>query len=532
MNNMIEEDIFNKSIFIKKYNTIFLGTLIYAAFTVFALYKNLSGITFPFFTMATLTYFLIALYLLEVKLKKDTWFYIVSIELFGISCCLTADTRILFMNKLAIAFLMMTFLLHEMYDDKNWKFSDYLGNIFKQLFLSMENIPRVFEDGATYVKKNADINSTKKTKNIIKYVFIGILISVPILLVVVLMLSAADEIFAKSINAIFNFEWLIENMGDVIGICIFFVITFVFAYTQLTYLNEKRLGRKEKNTFYLEPIIGITVASVLCFVYMLFCFIQVRYLFMGSINGKISLPEGVTYSEYARSGFFQLLFVCIINVIIVLFGIYKFMKNNTLKILLTIITICTYVLTASSALRMILYIQYKYLTFLRIFVLLSLLIIAFILAGVLICIYKKDFPFFKYSMAVVTICYLVFSFTRPDYFIAKVNSDNMTEETQYEFFKDSPLYDDVDYLIYDIGIDGATALINDEAIESYKNYENNDADYVANTYDEYQRKHEKYKKDMFRCMYMENLERELDGVEMGVRNFNLSRYMALELLNQ
>lgn len=255
-------------------------------------------------------------------------------------------------------------------------------------------------------------------------------------------------------------------MGNVIGACIFFVFVLLTAYMQLTYLKEKRLGTnnwgmdKEKNNrACLEPTIGITVASILGFVYLMFSFIQIKYLFIGSVNGKILLPEGVTYSEYARSGFFQLLFVCILNIIIVMFGIYKFKESKVLKVLLTVITICTYVLTASSALRMILYIQYKYLTFLRIFVLLALLIIAFILAGVMICIYKKSFPFFKYSMVVVTVCYLLFSFTKPDYFIAKVNLDNMSQETQYDFFKNSPVYDDIDYLIDEIGVDGATAII-------------------------------------------------------------------------
>lgn len=132
----------------------------------------------------------------------------------------------------------------------------------------------------------------------------------PLLIVVVLMLATADKIFAKSIKAIFDFEWILENMGNVIGACIFFVFVLLAAYMQLTYLNEKRLGTnnwgfaaEKNNKACLEPVIGITVASILGFVYLMFSFIQIKYLFIGSVNGKILLPEGVTYSEYARSGF-------------------------------------------------------------------------------------------------------------------------------------------------------------------------------------------------------------------------------------
>lgn len=119
----------------------------------------------------------------------------------------------------------------------------------------------------------------------------------------------------------------------------------------------------------------------------------------------------------------------------------------------------------------------------------------------------------------------MFSFTKPDYFIAKVNLDNMSQETQYDFFKNSPVYDDIDYLIDEIGVDGATAIINDKAIEQFKNYE-------GYTFKGYDREYVDFKNEMFRCMYMENLQKELAGVKMGVRSWNLSRYNAIELLER
>jgi len=43
------------------------------------------------------------------------------------------------------------------------------------------------------------------------------------------------------------------------------------------------------------------------------------------------------------------------------------------------------------------------------------------MAGILCRIYKEDFRLFRYGMVTVTVCYLLFSFSRPDYFIAKYN---------------------------------------------------------------------------------------------------------------
>jgi len=76
------------------------------------------------------------------------------------------------------------------------------------------------------------------------------------------------------------------------------------------------------------------------------------YLFIGNMQ----LPEGYTYSGYAREGFFQLLAVCILNLLLVLICLYLFRENIVLKLILTLISGCTYIMILSSALRMIMYI--------------------------------------------------------------------------------------------------------------------------------------------------------------------------------
>jgi hypothetical protein len=67
---------------------------------------------------------------------------------------------------------------------------------------------------------------------------------------------------------------------------------------------------------------------------------------------------------------------------------------------------------------MLLYIGAYHLTFLRLFVLLALVILSLILAGVIIAVYRKSFPLFRYCVAVITVCYLAFAFSKPDYYIA------------------------------------------------------------------------------------------------------------------
>ena len=67
------------------------------------------------------------------------------------------------------------------------------------------------------------------------------------------------------------------------------------------------------------------------------------------------------------------------------------------------------------------YIGEYHLTFLRILVLWALAVIAILLVACIATIYKKNFPLFQYVMIVVTVCYIAFSFAKPDYIIAKYN---------------------------------------------------------------------------------------------------------------
>ena len=59
----------------------------------------------------------------------------------------------------------------------------------------------------------------------------------------------------------------------------------------------------------------LTALLVLCVVYLLFISMQAKYLF-GAFWG--ALPEGFSYSEYARQGFFELCRVAAINIVILL----------------------------------------------------------------------------------------------------------------------------------------------------------------------------------------------------------------------
>ena len=436
---------------IRHFGLFGLSSVIYALFYTFCLYKNASGITYPFFTGGTLFYFFSSLKKLGISAKKDSAFYAVSIELLGISTFCTDNKNIISMNKWGIFILFFILFIHNFYQDKLWDIFKYLQAILQTMLGSLQALTRPVTDFKLYRK--AEKIKEKDKMSSAAYIFIGILISLPLLIVVLSLLSSADIVFRSFIRDYIFIDWLSENF---IGLSFSFLFSFFASYCILAYLEKRSIKEEITNKRIGEPLIAVTFTAILSLIYLLFSGIQIIYLFAGNMQ----LPEQYTYAEYAREGFFQLLFVCLINLVLVLVCLSRFKESKALKAILTIISLCTYIMIASSAMRMLLYIQYYDLTFLRFFVLWSLIVIFFLMTGILIHIYKEAFPLFKYCITVVTILYIAFSFSRPDYFIARYNITQMLEKEGTESGR--PDYD-TEYLL-SLSADAAPAILNTKTL--------------------------------------------------------------------
>lgn len=457
------------------------ATLGYAIFYVFCLYKNGSGITFPLFTFGTIIYFVLCMKKLDVTVKKYSIFYMICIELLGLSTCLTDSWVIILFNKFAIFFLVIIFLLHNFFENKHWNFLDYIKAYFLATLVPIIFVGKPFADFIHY-RKIKSVSGEEKKKSKIIYVVLGVIFSIPLVVIVLALLISADAVFENVFASMFEEMNIFTITQDAFLMGILFVIVFFGAYMLISFMSTFKLNESKQEKTGFEPLIAITICSILSFIYVIFSGIQVVYLFIGS-GANFILPNDMTYAEYAREGFFQLLFVCLINLFFVLMGIHLFRESKVLKTLLCLITSCTYIMIASSAMRMLLYIQYKYLTFLRVFVLWALLVIALVMIGTMISIFKKNFNFFRYSTIVVISLYLILSFARVDYFIAKVNIDNMEYETQYEFFEGTELYDDYYYLIYNLSYDAAPVVLgydDNSDPDDYGSFNSEKEEYVRN----------------------------------------------------
>lgn len=437
------------------FNKIAPASFLYAVFFTFCLYKNASGIAYPFYVAGTIGFAVYTIRKSGISWKGGHILTLAASLMLGISNCFTDNAKIIAMNKVWLFVLMAYFLLAVYFDTKSWQLGKFLKSILRLAIGSIGKMFSFFPDTQAWLEEH---KGTKNSRAL--YVLAGTGISIPLIAVVLVMLSSADMIFRESMRVLFG------NLDgwDVIC-CIFWsAVMFFFSYGMASFLEGRELSETVGDHRKGQPVIAISATAVIAVIYIYFCVIQVVYLFAG----YGTLPAGYTYAQYARQGFFQLLFICLMNLVLVLIGIGFFRESRVLKGILLVISGCTFIMTASSAYRMLLYISVYYLTFLRIFVLWALGVIALLLMGIIGKTLKNSFPLFRYGLCVITVCYLVLSFGQPDYWIARYNISAYLEggEGKAEEERINP---DTWYL-RGLSADAAPIILSEANLEQYDAY--------------------------------------------------------------
>ncbi len=470
-----------------RFGGLSLGCFVYAVLYTFCMYQNKESITFPFFVGATLYFFYYFTKKYCGSVPKNNRFLVVSIAVLGVLTCTTASSVVIHLNKLLILLLLCVLLLKTYYDVAGWSIANYLCSAFYVVCGSLVNVFIPFADLTAFVRysrKNGEKKElSEQTKQRIFAIAAGFVVAIPMVLTVLMLLSGADIYFRGACEDVLTFIFdrefdFTENVRDVVKICLTVLVFFAVSYGVLTYMNGKNGIEKlvqQKRTQW-DSFAAITFCSLIGIIYVFFVWIQIAGLFMG----KLTLPYGYTYAEYAREGFFQLVFVCLFNLCLVLVCIHCFQKHKVLQILLTIISLCTYVMLISSAYRMFMYIAKYQLTFLRVLVLWGILVIAIVMAGVIVAIFKERFPLFSYLLVTITSMYIVFAAMHPDYVIARYNIAQKEKGSDIDEW----------YLRYDLSLDAAGVVLNmyekelqdQELYAEYLLGQNNTPEYVLDYY--------------------------------------------------
>lgn len=493
------------------------GSFLYAIVYAICMYKNQEGIGVPFCVGATLYFFYYYAKKFYGTARKCDMFLMITTVILGVITCTTNSEPLIYMNKLGIFLLTGIYLLELFFYVTGWSFMAYVKGGWYAFWGGVSMMAAPFVEGSAFFKivkaKKDKAPMDEKTKEKLLAIIIGIVVAVPVVFVLVLLLASADlyfrEMSGNLIDSILYWELPELFNRDFFGFLGTILVAFLFGYGVITYINTKDTIVKEtsREGIKANPYIAISCSAMIAFVYLVFVGIQIFGLFMGALE----LPEGYTYAEYARQGFFQLAFVCFFNVCMVLICMACFEDNAVLKWIMAVISACTYVMLVSAAYRMILYISVYHLTFLRVFVLWAIALMAIVMLGITVFIFKKEFPIFRYMLVSITVLYIGFAVAHPDFWIAKYNTAQAGAEEGIDEY----------HLLFNLSLDAALPVLEyyDDEIEDPKMY-----------YDEYFGEW-KLTSDMNRLMnYCERIEREEE--EMNARTFNFSKALAAYKLKQ
>ena len=147
-------------------------------------------------------------------------------------------------------------------------------------------------------------------------VMVGMLIALPLLGIFTALFASADAVFAQAVSNLWRWD-LPSLFGRLIlsGVIVWLGIGLMrFALTH-SLPPEKVDQALEQKDFTLGMIESVTVLALVNLLFLAFVAIQFAYLF----GGLDTLAQtGLTYSEYARRGFFELVAVAALVIVLVL----------------------------------------------------------------------------------------------------------------------------------------------------------------------------------------------------------------------
>jgi hypothetical protein len=408
-----------------------LGLLAYSAF-----YGRDWGISVPIYTAIVLITVVgfAAWEGLELNIRR-LWLTL-PILFFAAMFYVRANEEILFMDALAILVLsaLLTNHFSQKYLDEVGSF-DYLATLICAGFMafvgSFIELGRFFD----WLKRRQKREASGQWVSILR----GIFFALPILAIFAVLLASADPIFQEKllwITNIFgaNFDWepLFEVAIFTGAVSWFMVGAIAFSITPTQLKREKPSTEIEKQSPKFLRLnmteAGIVLGAVVL-LFAFFVFIQFAYLF----SQQTDFLESMTYANYARRGFFELVAVSVITLALML-GL----DRSTLKrahgqqvffrLACILLVSLTMVILASAWRRMALYEEAYGFSHLRFYVHVFMICLGILFGVALLDIFRVRAHIFSLGALLVAIAFLAtLNIINVDAYIAQHNIDRYHE---------------------------------------------------------------------------------------------------------
>ncbi|MFB5268724.1 DUF4153 domain-containing protein [Paenibacillus enshidis] len=310
------------------------GALLLAVIHQYLFYGHLPGLSYPLFTVCLYVFMFVYA---KDRMREFTWFgwlLFTSVMLLSLTYVLFYNPLFYALNLLVIPCLVSVHMAYKFSGRRlDWADIRLLWDTIDHL------IPQNLRHAGTLFRVLKNITGRRLEeghKRVLVQILIGLLVAVPLVTIVVALLASADGMFDHMLASVPS--WLGSHLtfGEggvrlvwVVVLCLLFfgyLWGFVDSRPYSTELKtgdttddrlEQKLGEwaEEAVSVKLAPVITATILVTMNVVYLLFVYTQFAYLF-GASEGV--LPDGLSYAEYARSGFAQLIMVTAINFVLML----------------------------------------------------------------------------------------------------------------------------------------------------------------------------------------------------------------------
>lgn len=340
-----------------------------------------------FYVTAVLVYVLVK----GRKLSKESWFWtgiVLAIGLpYGFWSVMPGPQTLAFIVTAAYWTLVVNGCLLDNGKTSQWVMFDMLNALFVVPFCNFLCHGRVLlgtnggknggNAGGEAQEGNEPGEETKAFEQVnrrVLYVGLGLVISLPILVIVIPLLSNADAGFQKLmlnsgmyIEEHFLFTFVRFILSLPVTFYLFGLVFGGFYRRDTDRIDKKRITSMGESVRVVPDAAMYTALIVVCTVYLLFIGLQGKYLFSAFAGIR---PEGFTYAEYARRGFFELCQTAALNLFLLLganiFSKTDKDKNQGLRWLNVVLSVLTLLLITTAMSKMGMYIAAYGLTVKRI----------------------------------------------------------------------------------------------------------------------------------------------------------------------
>jgi hypothetical protein len=263
----------------------------------------------------------------------------------------------------------------------------------------------------------------------------GIFLAVPLLLVFGALLAAADAVFETLVVDLFGFD-VAGFFGHVFLTLFVGWIVAGLLWVALLASNPESLALPRPAALSLGVIEVGVVLGLLDVLFLAFVAIQVRYLFGGA--GRVVETAGLTYAEYARRGFFELVTVTALILPLLLLAHWLLRAGNRAHerifgLLSGAMVALLFVIVASALQRMYLYTREFGLTELRLYTTIFMVWLSVILVWFVLTVLRGRRDSFALGvLATGFAAILVVNAVNPDALIARVNADRMEAGERFD----------------------------------------------------------------------------------------------------